>query len=122
MSMENNEKIAEEIAVVIHNDLPSMRARTKEAIIKALDAKDAVIAELESRLAAAEKERDALAKQVSVVQIELIEKLEQERDAALADVQRLEAALKLVAVPELQDRFTAQQIAKHALRMEPIQP
>ena len=33
-----------------------------------------------------------------------------------------ENTLKLIAVPKLQDKYTPQQLAKHALRMEALKP
>lgn len=38
------------------------------------------------------------------------------------EVERHEATLRLIAIPELQDKYTPQQLAKHTLRMEPLQP
>jgi hypothetical protein len=53
---------------------------------------------------------------------EAIMKVLDERDSLRREVERLESALRLVAEPERQERFTPQQIAKHALRMEPLEP
>jgi hypothetical protein len=37
-------------------------------------------------------------------------------------IRLLEATLKLIAYPELQDNYTPQQLARHALRIEPLSP
>ena len=37
-------------------------------------------------------------------------------------IRLLEATLKLIAYPERQDDYTPQQLARHALRIEPLRP
>lgn len=51
-----------------------------------------------------------------------ITKLKSELEAVKEEHELWQATLRLIAVPELQDKYTPQQLAKHALRMEPLQP
>lgn len=40
----------------------------------------------------------------------------------MEEVARLNSALLLIAEPEMQDKYSPQEIAKHALRFEPLKP
>ena len=51
-----------------------------------------------------------------------LDKKDSENANLKEEVERHEATLRLIAIPELQDKYTPQQLAKHTLRMEPLQP
>ena len=51
-----------------------------------------------------------------------IKSLESRLKEAEADIDLYKSSLRIIAEPERQNKYTPQQIAKHALRMEALKP